>query len=438
MKSSPIQRSKDRSKEKSKTDKEQKIIKKDSSLDVLISTNTTDQPVIKNNTQLEQVEHGKENRDIEILLAQLDDLSLDSQEQETEVPAREIRDVEQLFLHVPIDIQLILFDLDNTLIQTDDLKDFRGSRFVRRQPVGYLDNLKRDFFGKVNRQLFTIEYLRRLQQRFEGVRLGVVTNSPRLYARSLLEFAYPGFTWDVLITHNDVQIAKPSAQGIQKAMNKLGMFSSERVVMVGNDESDIIAAYRAGCWAVLYSPHGGPNVNLIRQKLMPDATLRAPEELERFISAPGNYLLGMETQLRENRTGSAISTQMFFADYRMRGSNIDAKPVQVMCLGRYFPRKINKRADWSHLSRSILQHKNSMVFDDSWIRVLTALLIRVDMPLIVTTIPAKSGRLARLEALLSQLQDATEKKNNYLSFALHLFAYSHGVRSHHSENIILD
>lgn len=91
--------------------------------------------------------------------------------------------------------KLCLFDLDNTLLKTDDLKTIRIGLANNSNKIR-LEQLVAAYEVEDNRLLYTIENLRSLRVKFPNLKLGVFTRSPKSYANLVLNLAYPEFHWD--------------------------------------------------------------------------------------------------------------------------------------------------------------------------------------------------------------------------------------------------
>ena len=130
--------------------------------------------------------------------------------------------------------RFVLFDLDNTLVDSLHLKPLRDARrwsevYARISSVG--------LFGGI------ADAWRILQGR--GVYLGVVTHSPRSYAARVLK--HVGLNPDSLVAYHDLKgRQKPSPYGYEQCCNgreaRLG-------VAVGDERADMIAADSFGCQA---------------------------------------------------------------------------------------------------------------------------------------------------------------------------------------------
>jgi HAD superfamily hydrolase (TIGR01549 family) len=87
------------------------------------------------------------------------------------------------------------------------------------------------------------------------LKLGIFTRSPRSYTDTVLRWAYPTLEWDIVIAYEDVPRTKPHGDGIDLAMNKFGIESLDKVLLVGDTDVDVRAAYNCGCVVVLDNSH---------------------------------------------------------------------------------------------------------------------------------------------------------------------------------------
>jgi len=78
-----------------------------------------------------------------------------------------------------------------------------------------------------------------------GLQIGLVTNSIRKSTEIMLEYAGLLKFMDIVITNQDVANGKPSPEGYKLAMSKLGVASTESLV-VEDGEHGIMAAMAAG------------------------------------------------------------------------------------------------------------------------------------------------------------------------------------------------
>lgn len=132
-------------------------------------------------------------------------------------------------------IRFLLFDLDNTLVDSLHLKPLRDARrwrevFQRIESVSTFAGIS--------------EVWRSLKER--GAHLGIVTHSPRPYATRVLE--HVGLVPDNLIAYHDLRgRLKPSPYGYEQCCK--GWRTQARVA-VGDEQADLLAADAFGCQGV--------------------------------------------------------------------------------------------------------------------------------------------------------------------------------------------
>jgi HAD superfamily hydrolase (TIGR01549 family) len=134
-------------------------------------------------------------------------------------------------------MQLILFDLDQTLLDTAMLRpmasvhDWAGVRASIDKATEYIDSN-----GMRSHELPTL-----LSNR-NDVTCGIVTNSPRWYAEYLIEKFRIKIS--VVVTSTDCVHPKPSPEPIVRAMN-IAKFVRENTVFVGDSTDDLNASIDA-------------------------------------------------------------------------------------------------------------------------------------------------------------------------------------------------
>lgn len=133
-------------------------------------------------------------------------------------------------------IKGIIFDLDETILNTISLKTYRD---------------KRDWNSCYNNVHLTTIY-EDLSEVFiylhnKGFKVGIVTMSPKQYATKLL--AYHDIQFDCLIAYHDVTKRKPDPEPMIKCAQKLGLETNE-LIGIGDDKRDIISANNAGILSV--------------------------------------------------------------------------------------------------------------------------------------------------------------------------------------------
>jgi phosphoglycolate phosphatase-like HAD superfamily hydrolase len=131
-------------------------------------------------------------------------------------------------------MSFVLFDLDNTLVDSLHLKKLRDRR---SWPAVYAQIPTVHLFDGV------AELWEELRGR--SVHLGVVTHSPRPYAERMLK--HVGLALDALIAYHDLNgKKKPSPFGYQQCATGLNAACG---VAVGDEENDLSAADAFGCRA---------------------------------------------------------------------------------------------------------------------------------------------------------------------------------------------
>ncbi|EKD7616304.1 HAD-IIIC family phosphatase, partial [Salmonella enterica subsp. enterica serovar Muenster] len=115
-------------------------------------------------------------------------------------------------------VEAILFDLDNTLINTNSLQEYRES--TNKQPLTDEQLSTTKLYPK------TKTILDKLKQ--NNITLGIVTNSPRRYALDILEHHNIKDFFDTIVTYNEVgpDGIKPSPKGINLALSNLKLNSN--------------------------------------------------------------------------------------------------------------------------------------------------------------------------------------------------------------------
>lgn len=93
--------------------------------------------------------------------------------------------------------KICLFDRDNTLVRTEDLKNVREA-CKNHGDTKTVRAVRAALNGRRNRHLYGREALRNIRREYPEMKLGVFTRSPRIYADTVLAWAYPGFPWDIV------------------------------------------------------------------------------------------------------------------------------------------------------------------------------------------------------------------------------------------------
>jgi hypothetical protein len=262
----------------------------------------------------------------------------------------------------------------------------------------------------------------------------------------VLGCAYPKFEWDVLVAYEDVKKTKPHGMGIHQAMDAFGLERLDHVLMVGDQDIDIRAAYNAGVAVVLdtstwASDRSYDNWNSLAR--IPDAIIDDPEDLQSVLKNLSKYQPDLERLLagaeefvkprRYDRVGKFIPKSVAQ----------DKTSYPVFVCGRSFAGydSISEREKWHKLSKSIHENKESNEFPEEWIKSIYGF-IRKKYPelafsggLVVSVIPHRPGRIPRLENLLVQVKAYVASHpflgSERVTFESELLAYHDGVLSNH-------
>ncbi|WJH35740.1 pyrophosphatase PpaX [Paenibacillus aurantius] len=178
-------------------------------------------------------------------------------------------------------IDTILFDLDGTIVDTNELiiasflhalegqtlEPFTREHiipnmgkplveqmlmFTGRAEVDDLIRTYREFNVRMHDEMvqefpYVKEVLEELHR--SGIRLGVVTSKVRMTTEMALKLFDLRRFMGTLVTIDDVKEAKPSPEGIRLALKELGS-EPERTLMVGDSSYDLLAARNAGVRSV--------------------------------------------------------------------------------------------------------------------------------------------------------------------------------------------
>ncbi|HHW2842267.1 TPA: HAD-IA family hydrolase [Pseudomonas aeruginosa] len=322
-------------------------------------------------------------------------------------------------------VQVVLFDLDNTLAHTADLEDIRK--------YGRYDELNEERLKGIRPYPKCKGIIEALLS--NGVRLGVVTNSGRRYAEILLEHLGIKDAFEVVVTYTDVgaEGMKPSPMGIRLALEKLGVPASERVLYIGDDYVDIVASYKAGVLPIVPSWATRTPVSQ-----MPAAVL-STEHLIDDIHSPENIKLIAE-RCAEANSFEIEKKWLYFAPLDLSSNVVTLKEqLQVLCLGRYFSQKSRVTAamhDGHELSQHIFEKELNPEFEapEYWVDLLTHCAEKIPEYMkevsegfdIVTVIPAKQEKPKRLEMMLRRMR---QKTNMPALFVEDVFEFSPGAVS---------
>jgi phosphoglycolate phosphatase-like HAD superfamily hydrolase len=135
------------------------------------------------------------------------------------------------------DVEAVLFDLDQTLVHSGSLD---GLRRARKWSEVY------PLIPGISPQEGLVSLFAKLKG--AGVRVAVVTSSPRPYCERMLKHC--GFEPDVTVCYHDTRRHKPDPEPLLRALELMKVVPSRRVVAVGDTETDVMAAKSAGLVSV--------------------------------------------------------------------------------------------------------------------------------------------------------------------------------------------
>lgn len=355
--------------------------------------------------------------------------------------------------------ELYLFDLDQTLLETDDLEEIRleGKR-KGHDDADYRTRLWHRFQSIDNRHIYSPELLAELKAFNPNVPFGVVTRSPRVYAENLLHWAYPDFEWDVIVAYEDVNACKPDPECIFIAIGETGVEQTGDVLYVGDDKVDIATAYHAGCRIVLDKSSWPKDYVWDHWKaleMMPDAIISSANQLielfrDPFIGLPELERL-LEDPLPEHVNSPRYDSFGYFIPKALVAKGKKSSRYAVFVCGRSFSlyEALEYRRNWHTLSHSIQDNKGVQQFPTEWIQAVYSfvrskvntrfLSLFFGARLVISVVPHRPEREPRLEHFLDQLrmeyqQRPVDAKGEIL-FVPDLLAYKAGVVSNHGEHL---
>lgn len=162
---------------------------------------------------------------------------------------------------------VILFDLDQTLVNSNTVQSYRDQRQWRSVMA---------LIHRITVYPGITEMLNSLQH--SGHRIAVVTSSPRLYCDRLLYHLSLATYIEATVCYHDTRNHKPHPEPVLFAMERLGADPAQSV-MIGDEDRDISAGRAAGTITVLASWGGASPVTV-----QPDMICGAPQEVVQFIA----------------------------------------------------------------------------------------------------------------------------------------------------------
>jgi len=308
---------------------------------------------------------------------------------------------------------LLIFDLDDTLLTTGHLDAFRGKEFIGPQDARYKNELATH--ARTLEYLVPEELLLSLQRDFPSMAISIFTRAPRDYAAILLSTRFPRVKWNSIVAFEDVKFTKPHPDGIYLAAEKAGVKVGKRVGLVGDGKTDVIAAYQAGIQAVLllagwaqnWSGKNDPNrVDHFKTlSYMPDAKIATANDLARLVTTPVSWLPCLEARDADPASESMrIDTHNHFNNLEDAGY---PNWVEINAMGRYFPKStssgwydFSKREQHHSATKAILDAKDGTPYPKPWADCCANYICRYAKdiylkrkPLVVCSIPSSSGSI---------------------------------------------
>jgi len=343
---------------------------------------------------------------------------------------------------------ICLFDLDQMLIDTADMQGLRESG-KNKGGKAYERLVRAAYAEKPNRLIYKPEKLAAIRDAFPEMKLGIFTRSPRSYAAALLSCAYPDFHWDIVVAFEDVKRTKPYGHGIDEAMHAFGVQYLNRVVLVGDGDMDVRAAYHAGCVVVLDKgawPYKWTSDHWRAIGHMPDAIIGSPDELLDVLRSYETFLPELERLMAgsEGRPPSPRFDRIGKFVPREIGGDTTAFPIYAC--GRSFSgyESLQWRRKWHTLTHSIHDQKEADTFPEEWISAVRtfisshyAAMKAFGGDLRIAVVPHRPGRKPRLEKFLGQLKASYEKRPGKIKLHFHptLLAFKAGVRSNSGDKL---
>lgn len=346
---------------------------------------------------------------------------------------------------------LLLFDLDNTLIVSDHLAEIRTK---------LASNIDENLINELHKEALKLTVLIpeaifiEIKRKFPSIKFGIFTRAIKLYTEIVLKNCFPSITWDCLITNESCE-TKPSPEGISIASNIVGITELNKIALIGDDLSDIRSAYQSGIYMILFKnwPSDWNNKKsrnydkskFYIEELHSDAILKNPSEIIDLIESPFKYLLPIEaieyssdiTETQEFKMG------MLRTDTCKCWNKENNNYIEATILGKYFVSHQNrdkynfeKKRKLHKQTAQLINSKRSNSYPPTWaaycanfIRRSAPLnLMGVNKKIIISCIPFRPGNPKRLEIFINDIKKQMSNNTNII-FDENLLRFKDGVKS---------
>lgn len=319
-----------------------------------------------------------------------------------------------------------LFDFDNTLINTKALEQFRENKEFALITDEHISQTR--IYKPV------LHTLKKLKQK--GLKIGIVTNSPQSYVERVAKYHGIYNEFDAVVTYGDVGHAgkKPAPTGIELALKKMGVSDPSRVIYIGDEYTDMIAAYRAGTIPIVPSWASRKSVST-----PPAAELSSAGVVEMVDDIEEMMLFAERCALHQSTNFDRRLAHFIPLDDEAEVLTIRER-LKIFCLGRYFSQRGTTTAqlhDKHPLSMEIVKKDQVVNYrPPDWMADMLLKICKsaglylfngsaqIDL---VTVVPAKNGKPKRLEHLLEYMSTMAKQASIPIEFRSDLLYFDDGA-----------
>lgn len=234
-----------------------------------------------------------------------------------------------------VSIKAVIFDLDDTLLDSSALREARDRQEWRRVLSG-LDSVRAFALADGEVEVTALPG----EVRAHGMAVGLLTHSPENYAEALLK--RHRIKVDAMVTGSDRFPNKPDPGGLLAVAAALGVEAGE-CAYVGDAVGDFGAAAAAGMTSIGVSWSG----------LAPDSWRHGWPDLA--VNRPARLLEHLDGEIGPEPLGEALASG---AEPRGHWGSLLQLGANTFGLGRYFP-TTDRRHPGQRLSRLIIDSKES-------------------------------------------------------------------------------